>query len=91
MPAQIVVAFASYQSVLSAGAQGIDFAPLLQLHACRFETCDTVLGAGKAEADGAQAAFSRAPAAAVPAICGTAPVICGPDAMQLLESARNDD
>jgi hypothetical protein len=52
MPAQIVVAFASYQSVLSAGAQGIDFAPLLQLHACRFETCDTVLGAGKAEADG---------------------------------------
>jgi hypothetical protein len=69
----------------------MDFAPLLQLHACLFEACDAALGASKAEADGAQAAFNRAPAAAVPAICGTAPVICGPDAMQLLESARNDD
>jgi hypothetical protein len=52
MPAQIVVAFASYQSVLSAGAQGMDFAPLLQLHACLFEACDAALGASKAEADG---------------------------------------
>ena len=66
------IAFTSDRSVPSAGAQGIDLAPLLQPLACLLEACDTALGARTAEADGVRTGRPRQRSLCGPGRCAAA-------------------